>query len=127
MAMRLRMAIVLGVCCVAGMHGARAQDDSGSERHRLDMVLAVLREHANSAGKPCLDAMTKVHQTEDQVSNLAGQVSNPNKTDNGADIARDVLDSDYETAQGACRPDADRACAADPNARSCLAMNQPAP
>ena len=122
--MQFRLWIAAAALCVAGAQATRAQDDNGSERHKLDIVLAVLRAHSNAAGKPCLDAITRVHQTEDQVSDLSKEVSNGNKSDNGADIARDVLDSDYETAQGVCRPDAQRACATDPNDKSCLAMNR---
>lgn len=135
--MRRIATLAAGACLVSTLASTVAvaqpaqPDSNASSRDRLDRVLVVLRDHPSAAGKPCLDAMTKVHQTEDQVADVTKAAGDSGKSDTNADIARDVLDSDYETAQTACQPDAVRACAS-PGAtaaslRNCAALNRGGP
>ncbi len=108
-----RVAAVAAVGLLCGIGQASAQDAEGGARQNLERVLAVLRLRMPAAGKPCLEAMARVHQTEDQVTALSrngpGTEDKPNPS---LDIARDVLGSDYDTATAACAPDAARACRA---------------
>ncbi|MCQ8277198.1 hypothetical protein NFI95_01870 [Acetobacteraceae bacterium KSS8] len=99
-------------------HPASAQEDGGAKR-KLDAALSVLRVHQDAAGKSCLDAMTRVHQTEDQVGNVTRESANGDHANANADIARDVLESDYENAETACAPDAVQACRSDPHLPAC--------
>jgi hypothetical protein len=117
--------IAILCACLVPTIALAQQQDGASSRDKLDRVLAVLRDRNAAASKPCLDAMTKVHQTEDQVSDLAKSAGDSGRHDDNADIAKDVLDSDYETAQGICQPDAVRACATAATAveqRDCAAL-----
>lgn len=121
--MHTRLPLAAALVCLAGINSpAVAQDQSSGAKRKLDTVLSVLRGHQNAARKPCLEAMTRVHQTEDQVADLGQQASNSNHPDNGADVARDVLDSDYETAEAACLPDAVQACKAFPTDPACAKL-----
>ncbi len=108
-----RVAAVAALGLLCGIGQASAQDAEGGARQNLDRVLAVLRLRMPAAGKTCLEAMARVHQTEDQVTALSrngpGTEDKPNPS---LDIARDVLGSDYDTATAACGPDAARVCRA---------------
>ncbi|MCQ8240706.1 hypothetical protein [Rhizosaccharibacter radicis] len=83
---------------------------------RLDHVLAVLRQDDAAAGKSCLDSMANVHADEKTVDGLSGSISDSGRKVEGLDVARDVLESDYEAAINACRPDAERSCGTRPRA-----------
>lgn len=97
------IAAVLTWACIGNV--VLAEDNAGA-RTQLDKVLAVLRVRPDAAGKACLDAMHDVHTTEQQVKD--------HQNDSGAhsdlDIARDVLDSDYQTSTQICGADAAHAC-----------------
>lgn len=84
---------------------ARADENTG-ERAQLDKVLAVLRLRMTAASEACLKAMTQVHGTEQQVKDH----ENDSGTHPDLDIARDVLESDYQNSSQICGADADRAC-----------------
>lgn len=85
--------------------GAWAQDETASHE-RLDRVLAVLRVQQTAASKACLDAMSQVHATEQQVKDHENDIgSHPD-----LDIAHDVLDSDFQNGAVICGADAERAC-----------------
>ncbi len=103
-------------------YAASAQEESGAKR-KLDAALGVLRIHQDAAGKSCLEAMTRVHQTEDQVAGVTRQSASGDHADTNADIARDVLDSDYENAESACAPDAQKACQAGAQEPACAKFN----
>ena len=68
----------------------------------------MLRLHTDAAGKSCLESMTRVHESEDQVKEQSknSETSQSDRPHPGLDIARDVLGSDYETATNACGPEA---------------------
>ncbi|NPD67874.1 hypothetical protein HN018_10895 [Lichenicola cladoniae] len=81
-------------------------DETDIGRVQLDKVLSVLRVQTDAAGKACLSAMANVHESEQQVK--------AHTNDNGAhpdlDIAKDVLESDYQNGAQICGADAARAC-----------------
>ena len=81
-------------------------DETDGPRAQLDKVLAVLRVRTQAASKPCLNAMSQVHATEQQVKE--------HENDTGGhpelDIAHDVLESDYQNSSQICGADADRVC-----------------
>lgn len=93
-------------------------DDTHALRTGLDRVLAVLRPNGQMASRACLDAMTRVHATEQQVKYQLQHLKKTASSDSDPlpnpdlDVARDVLGSDYETATHVCGADADRICAA---------------
>ena len=96
---------VLVVTMAFGAVGAQAQDESASHE-RLDHVLAVLRVQQAAASRACLDAMSQVHATEQQVKDHENDTgSHPD-----LDIAHDVLDSDFQNSAVICGADADRIC-----------------
>ena len=84
---------------------AHAQDEGGA-RKQLDRVLAVLRLQQTAASRACLNAMSQVHATEQQVKDHENDTGNHPDLD----IARDVLDSDYQNGAVICGADAERAC-----------------
>ncbi|MBE7212448.1 MAG: hypothetical protein INR65_15615 [Gluconacetobacter diazotrophicus] len=108
----------------AGIDPAAAQQ-ADPQQKRLNQVLAVLRTRMTAASHECLQAMQRSQETEKQLDEQQrinpGDTGRPNPQ---LDIARDVLDSDYETALTTCEPDARRVCdAPDPaSARSCAAL-----
>ncbi|MGI4747382.1 MAG: hypothetical protein ACRYGI_08450 [Janthinobacterium lividum] len=81
-------------------------DETDVGRVQLDKVLSVLRIQTDAASKACLAAMANVHDTEQQVRN--------HTNDTGAhpdlDIAKDVLESDYQNGAQLCGADAARVC-----------------
>lgn len=86
--------------------GQARADETDTARTQLDRVLAVLRIHSEAASKACLDAMAQVHDTEQQVTAHTNDTgSHPE-----LDIARDVLDSDYQNSLQLCGADAGRVC-----------------
>ena len=89
---------------VLGVVPAQAQDDG--PRKQLDRVLAVLRLQQAAASRACLNAMSQVHATEQQVKDHENDTGNHPDLD----IARDVLDSDYQNGTVLCGADAERAC-----------------
>ena len=91
-----------------GVARAHAQDEGGA-RKQLDRVLAVLRLQQAAASKACLSAMSQVHATEQQVKDHQNDTGNHPDLD----IARDVLDSDYQNGAIICGADAERACRKD--------------
>ena len=108
---RVAAVAVLGLLC--GIGPAFAQDEEGGGHQNLDRALAVLRLKTTAASRNCLDAMTELHKTEEQVAALSKNGSGTeDKPNPSLDIARDVLGSDYDTATASCRPDAVRACRA---------------
>ena len=117
-----RLLPALTVCVLmSGMAGFARADDAGGGRVQLDKILAVLRQKTEAASKACLSAMTEVHETEQQVN--AHQNDASNHTD--LDIARDVLESDYQNSAQVCGADAARVCREAPAgtlAASCAAL-----
>ena len=96
---------VLAVAMAFGAVGAQAQDETASHE-RLDRVLAVLRVRQAAASRACLNAMSQVHATEQQVKDHENDTgSHPD-----LDIAHDVLDSDFQNSAVICGADADRVC-----------------
>ncbi len=97
-------------------------DEMDGLRGQLDKVLAVLRVRSQTASKSCLNAMSQVHATEQQVKDHENDTgSHPD-----LDIARDVLESDYQNSSQICGVDADRACRESPGtdlAKQCLALH----
>ena len=90
---------------VVSATGTWAQDETASHE-RLDRVLAVLRVQQAAASRACLDAMSQVHATEQQVKDHENDTgSHPD-----LDIAHDVLDSDFQNSAVICGADADRVC-----------------
>ena len=97
--------IVVTVVMAVGTTGTQAQDETASHE-RLDRVLAVLRIQQAAASKACLDAMSQVHATEQQVKDHENDTgSHPD-----LDIAHDVLDSDFQNSALICGADAERIC-----------------
>ncbi|MGI4793653.1 MAG: hypothetical protein ACRYG8_06105 [Janthinobacterium lividum] len=119
MAMRT---VTVAVAVLAGALGSSASaDESDSARLQLDKVLIVLRLQSSAASKACLDAMSQVHDTEKQVS--------VHNNDTGShpelDIARDVLESDYQNSVQLCGADAARVCREDVRSdtnKACMAL-----
>lgn len=106
----------LALCFVmaGATDAARADDDGGGGgRAQLDKILTVLRLHTEAASKACLSAMLEVHETEKQVA--AHQNDAANHTD--LDIARDVLESDYQNSAQVCGADAARVCRESPTGK----------
>ena len=96
---------VLVAAMAFGAVGAQAQDETASHE-RLDRVLAVLRVQQAAASRACLDAMSQVHATEQQVKDHENDTgSHPD-----LDIAHDVLDSDFQNSAVICGADAERIC-----------------
>lgn len=108
MAPRLALpTFMLGLAC-AWAGTARAQEGDPA-RGQLDKILIVLRLRMDAAGKPCLDAMAQVHATEEQVK----EHTNDSGNHPDLDIARDVLESDYQNGSQLCGADAARVCRED--------------
>ena len=106
MILKRLLTAALFVVAMSAVDAARADDDAGSGRAQLDKILTVLRLHTEAASKACLSAMTEVHETEKQVA--AHQNDASNHTD--LDIAKDVLESDYQNSAQVCGADAARVC-----------------
>ena len=102
---RLSCVALVSLVALAASSSVRA-DETDIGRAQLDKVLSVLRLQTDAASKACLSAMTNVHDTEQQVKN--------HTNDTGAhpdlDIARDVLESDYQNGAQLCGADAARVC-----------------
>lgn len=102
---RLSHIALMSMLACAVSNPVRA-DETDIGRVQLDKVLSVLRIQTDAASKACLSAMANVHETEQQVKN--------HTNDNGAhpdlDIAKDVLESDYQTGAQICGADAARVC-----------------
>jgi hypothetical protein len=120
----LRFNILAAACLFATLTTVSASaDEAAGPRTQLDKILAVLRVRTQAASKACLTAMTQVHETEQQVKNHENDSGNHSDLD----IARDVLDSDYQNSSQLCGVDADRACRESPGAdvsRLCLALHR---
>ena len=97
--------IVLVVAMAVRVTGTQAQDETASHE-RLDRVLAVLRVQQAAASRACLDAMSQVHATEQQVKDH----ENDTGSHSDLDIAHDVLDSDFQNSAVICGADAERVC-----------------
>lgn len=138
----LAAVLVLSACLCAGPapagatddppgDGASAPDTTMPSRADLNRVLSVLQLRSDAASAPCLDAMKQVHATELQVADQIAHRSKPASADSDPvpdpdlDVARDVLDSDYEAATRACGTDAAHVCAGDVTAtlaRACSSL-----
>lgn len=130
---RLAFSFAAAALLSAAVPCARADDDDPKPplpmdqpdiRGQLDRVLAVLRADGGAIDKPCVDAMGNVHADEKTVSDLSGTISDSGRKVEGLDVARDVMQSDYEIAFNACRPNAERVCGAGEAraVRACGAM-----
>lgn len=122
MAIRFNILVAAYLCVMLTAASAHA-DEAAGPRAQLDKILAVLRVRTQAASKACLTAMTQVHETEQQVKNHENDSGNHPDLD----IARDVLDSDYQNSSQLCGADADRACRENPGAdvsRLCLALHR---
>ncbi|MBB2205782.1 hypothetical protein [Gluconacetobacter takamatsuzukensis] len=106
---------------------AFAQDDEeiapSSTTLELQKLVAVLQSNPNATSQDCVDALTELHKTQDM---LEAEQKRTNDPDVG--VARDVLETDFETAVQSCRPDATAICdkgGNDPKlARACMALSQ---
>ncbi|GBQ22509.1 hypothetical protein ACLRDC_18360 [Gluconacetobacter sacchari] len=107
---------------------AIAQDDgaAGSPALELQRIVAALQVNPNAASQACVDALTELHKTQ---ATLDAEQTRTNDPD--VDVARDVLETDFETAIHDCQPDAAALCAkggTDPKlAKACLMVDQAAP
>lgn len=93
---------------VAATPGAApAQDDGGptTANTQLQKILAVLQTNPNAASQDCLGALQDLHKTQDTL--VAEESRNK---DQDVEVARDVLESDFETAGQSCAPDAAAIC-----------------
>ncbi|GAA4492776.1 hypothetical protein GCM10023158_09120 [Gluconacetobacter tumulicola] len=108
---------------------AIAQDDEegapSSTTVELQKLVAVLQSDPNATSQPCVDALTELHKTQDT---LEAEQKRTNDPDVG--VARDVLETDFETAVQSCSPDATALCEKNGNdpklTRACMALDQPA-
>ena len=124
-AKRFVAAVVFAGGVLTGSVQARAQENDAS-RVQLDRVLSVLRLQQSAASRACLDVMSQVHATEQQVKD--------HQNDTGEhpdlDIARDVMESDYQNGVVICGADADRVCRTvhdDRLAGACRALHRDPP
>ncbi|WP_428393548.1 hypothetical protein [Lichenicoccus sp.] len=99
---------LIGAACVVFAAAAFADepDTSGNlARQQLNRVISVLKLQPAAAGATCLQALTDMHTTEDQVKQLRTRAKDPDLA-----LALDVLESDYENAHELCGADARRVC-----------------
>lgn len=106
---------------------ALAQDDEAapaSPAVALQKIVAVLQTNPNATSQPCVDALTELHKTQ---STLEAEQNRTNDPD--VDVARDVLEMDFETAVQTCRADATALCGKGGNdpklAKACMMVDQP--
>lgn len=121
---------VLFLSGVLAASPAIAQDDEeavapSSTTVELQKLVAVLQSDPNATSQPCVDALTELHKTQDT---LEAEQKRTNDPDVG--VARDVLETDFETAVQSCSPDATALCEKNGNdpklARACMALDQAA-
>nr|WP_240162013.1 hypothetical protein [Gluconacetobacter azotocaptans] len=105
-------------CCLFPV-GAMAQDDGGggggeggdgqggsrTASIQLQKDLAVLQGNPDAASQDCLDALKELHKTQDMVAAEEARTK-----DQDLEVARDVLETDFETAAQVCTPDAASLC-----------------
>ncbi|WP_367160845.1 hypothetical protein ABUE34_06515 [Kozakia baliensis] len=87
---------------------AWAQEDSGGSDiagKELNKVLGVLQVQPDSASDACVEALKELHKTQKIVSD--GESAGKNQD---LDVARDVLESNYEDASQICGTDARTLC-----------------
>nr|WP_246379577.1 hypothetical protein [Gluconacetobacter johannae] len=91
---------------------AMAQDDGGDGQSgsraasvQLQKDVAVLQANPDAASSACLDALKELHKTQDMVAAEESRTKDPD-----LEVARDVLETDFESAAQACAPDAAALC-----------------
>ncbi|MBB2202677.1 hypothetical protein [Gluconacetobacter tumulisoli] len=104
-----RLAALFLSCCLVPV-GAMAQDEGGEGGSRASAVLlqrevGVLQTDPNATSPSCLDALKELHKTQDLVAAEESRTK-----DQDLEVARDVLETDFETAGQACAPDAESLC-----------------
>ncbi|MFW7269739.1 hypothetical protein ACMAUO_17585 [Gluconacetobacter sp. Hr-1-5] len=124
---RLAVLFLSGILAVSP---AFAQDDdeaaSPPTAMQLQKVVAVLQSDPNSTSQSCVDALTELHKTQDTLEAEQKRTNDPDVA-----VARDVLETDFETAVQSCTADATALCEKHSNdpkiARACMILDQPGP
>ncbi|ACI50911.1 conserved hypothetical protein [Gluconacetobacter diazotrophicus PA1 5] len=117
-------ALFLSCGLVSVAASAMAQDaPAHGPAAQVQRQVAVLQSNPNGVSRDCLDALAEVHKTQDTISAEEDRSKDPD-----LDVARDVLETDLETAVQSCRADTTSICdkaGADPKlAKACAALDQ---
>ncbi|MFT8717956.1 hypothetical protein [Acetobacter sp.] len=94
---------------------AMAQEESLSSaaensvpNEQLRKELAVLQSNPDEASDSCVNAMKELHATQAKIAEIEDKSTSPDMT-----VAKDVLESDFESAIEMCGPDARRVCSSE--------------
>ncbi|MFT8777601.1 MAG: hypothetical protein ABF893_13255 [Gluconacetobacter liquefaciens] len=125
---RLAVLFLSGILAISPAF-AQADDDEAAApptAMQLQKVVAVLQSDPNSTSQSCVDALTELHKTQDTLEAEQKRTNDPDMA-----VARDVLETDFETAVESCTADATALCEkhgdAPKVARACTALDQPGP
>jgi len=106
----VKKSLLIALCLAAFVPAADAQDYDDAVKaspmnQRLQQIVGVLQTDPNDVSSACIDALKELHKTQDQVT-----AEQDHNKDQDLEVARDVLESNYEDSNQICGVDAQRMC-----------------